>query len=693
MSPTRWIRSSSLLLAFALPGPGLTQSNPVIDPLYAAELAIEAITAAGQDGGNVSQMTWGPPGPMGATRLFVATSNNGIHRFDYSPTGNLTQRVQISPYLALGIAFHHSPAIQGAGGGVLYLSEFRGTNVAAILRRLTDANGDGAWGGVGDIDQALVDNIPLGSIPYGHHMNQIQIQGDQLFVGIGVGSDLGDNENAYTGSLCWIEDLRLLDHDTTTDNLAGFPIVDFLTDPIPFTSNARDRLRVHSTGTRNPFGLAFDGDEQLWVTVNQIDVPRPGTGETSVPQDQLVRAFSKADYAFQDGLLVAHQNSVHDWRSDPVVLAAGFFAPQNRAISLTLDLPDSSYQAANPAAGGNPPHGLGPHSSADGFDFYAGNALPLSWHKDAFIARQSEQIAPPLGPYEDLVAVDLDTGEVRRVASGFLAPLDVLADAAGNLLIGEVSGSSSTRIYRVKPATAFAPTHGFSWAYPISGRWSDRSFWDCDLNGDGTIDSQLPSQDRKVPHAWGTARYCVTVSQPGMQVIEVDQPVVIETLTMAEALLMHPNQGLTVQNELQLLPGSHLAGSGHLTGRIINQGTVTPGRDHGDTGYLQISGRYIQAGKFRCDVAGRSPSQHDRLDIAGRVELGGTLEVVLTAGYVPSPDKPLDLVVADRLVNRGVQWIAPPVVTLYLTERADGREVVRLAALPVQDLPRQQAPP
>ena len=660
--------------------------GPEIVPPFLGELAIETISAPGGIDGAVTQMAWGPPGPAGVERLFVATLNAGILRFDYNPSGVLTNRQEVAPDLALGIAFDQVPALQGQGGAVLYFSRWAGaTN--AVLTRLTDTNGDGLWGASGDVRQDLVNDIPLGSNPYGHHMNQIQILGDSLFVGIGVGSDLGDNENAFTGTLCWIENLRLLDGNAATPNLASLAITNFDTDPTPFTSTAANKLRVHSSGVRNAFGLAIDGDEHLWLTVNQIDVPRPGTGETTVPQDQLFRAFEKADYAYRDGLGFPQRNAVHDFRTDPAVLAAGFFDPQKQARSLTADLPDPDYQAAAPGASSGLPHGLGPHSSADGFDFCDGNAFALRWHKDAFVARQSEQIAAPLGPFEDLATVDLDTGEVLRVAKGFTACLDVLADSQGHLLVGEVGFGRG--IYRVRPKTPVAGAHPFAWALAEDGNWWERRNWNVDENGDGLIDPVQSNRRRKVPHAWGNLRYDVTIDVEDPLTVTLDRDAVIEKLTLANRLFVDAVATLTVADDLTMERGAVLAGHGRIAGDL-NQlgGSIKPGGcavvpfntklavPCKPVGTLRIDGDARLLGELSIDLARPTAGAYDRVEVAGDVVLRGSLSVDLLNGFQPKKGQAFDILVGRTIDDRGFRTTRP--WTAAVARLPGGRQALRV---------------
>ena len=267
---------------------------PVENPAVANQFEIELIS--GGTTAPFTQLAFHPDG-----RLYAATFGSGILRFDYDPDGPLTNQLQASAFNSLGVAFHDSPV----HGLCMYLST-RSGNFGEI-RRLTDDDADGQWGEAGETSVAIVDSIPVGL----HQIDQIQIRGDALYVGIGNRTDEGTDEASYSGTISWIQDL---DAVASTTNAAGFDGVDFFTDPIPYTSTAPNKLIVHSGTTRNPFGLAFDGDGNLWMTNNQNDF-------APVMQDELFLAFEKADFGF------AAMNSQVDWRTRPGDARGGLLCP------------------------------------------------------------------------------------------------------------------------------------------------------------------------------------------------------------------------------------------------------------------------------------------------------------------------------------------------------------------------------
>jgi glucose/arabinose dehydrogenase len=458
-------RASPLLAAIAtlavLPAHA---AGPHVADAYQAQLAIELV---GTVSGSPTQMSFGPDG-----RLYVMTADQGPIGFSYdAATATLSAPVRAAPGIhGLGIAFH---------GSHMYLSSVDGS-----IHKLSDPNGNGVWGEPGELDVAIVTGIPQGD----HNTDQLQVIDNALYVGIGrrtinghsgawtgqviddfggkgfalggIGRTWGDS--AYGGTVAWIQDLRAV-VDTPASANAWNTEPPTLTQALvqrdtgPFTLKGAGRLVVHSAGTRNPFGLCVDAHHNLYFTNNFNRTVTLGDGEAGFGlrgdkldsdfsrdvQDQFFKAVAGADYGYTDV----------NWRGVNPMLKPGS-DNYHRVTSTTFDnlFNRGPYVLHNPAA----PDGLGPSSSADGCAFWSANGLPAALQANAFIARFNGTITEAAGgagaslTYADLVAVDVTTGKVRQVVSGFSHPLAVLVDPSGRLLVADYG---SRLIYAVS-ATA-----------------------------------------------------------------------------------------------------------------------------------------------------------------------------------------------------------------------------------------------
>jgi len=108
-----------------------------------------------------------------------------------------------------------------------------------------------------------------------------------------------------------------------------------------------------------------------------------------------------------------------------------------------------------------------------------------------------------------------------------------------------------------------------------------------------------------------------------------------------ETTLEIPESGmLNVTEGLNLATNGKLAGKGTLVGEVINAGATSPGAS---TGVLAIDGDYFQeaSGRLTIEIGGNDNSsptlkQFDQLLVFGHADLGGTLDVSLVNGFVPS---------------------------------------------------------
>ena len=382
--------------------------------------------------------------PSNNNRVFASTFSSGIWSFDYDPNaasilsnGNRIVPASSGINGSLGIALHQDAVL----GTVLYTAPsvpFIGAMGISNLEtqsivRLTDTNGDGTWGGTGDLNQTIVDNI---SVNQQHQVNQLKVQGNQLFAGIGSKTQFGGvnipdpGEAAYNGTVSFINDLTQLDSSDTGTNQAGFTISDLTgdgqvddfdvrADNQAFTSTEDNKLRIFSTGFRNNYGIAFSPDGELFVAENEQS-----------EEDNLSQSFFQADHGF------AKENDVvGDWKVDgdqdpnlaidpsAAAIAAGFFDPNNNVDPFSL---------------------LGTNTSANGFDFLT-NTVDSSLEGDILITR----LRPPANPSEplftdgDIVHVDSLTGDQTIVlnSDGTDGILDIQRDPFGNFLFSTSSGT------------------------------------------------------------------------------------------------------------------------------------------------------------------------------------------------------------------------------------------------------------
>lgn len=398
------------------------------------ETEFSAIHNLGATAGRITQMAFAPGDNQ---HLYVATYGQGILRFDYDPftlSPSISNGVQVVPSSitniggvngSLGLAFHQDPVL----GTVMYVAPavpFVGGGGEDTLRaqhivRLTDSDSNGTWGSAGDVNQAIVDNLEVTEL---HEINQMQVRGNSLYVGVGSrtqnggittpwqGDQSDPGETAYTGAVNFIEDLTLLSDDTATPNIAGFSIANHKTDTQSLTSTDPGKLRVYSTGLRNVYGLRMSPEGELWLTFNQNESPQ-------LP-DEMHQTFYQADHGFEK-----RNDLVGDWKG-------GVSAESQIAI-------DEGYFQQHVE-----PHALlGNNAATGGFDFITESATRAG---DMVVSRWARN---------DVVLVDRETGDVQTLATGISRPLEVLRDPLGNLLVGENVGAG--RILRIDVVKGSTP--------------------------------------------------------------------------------------------------------------------------------------------------------------------------------------------------------------------------------------------
>jgi glucose/arabinose dehydrogenase len=441
-------------------------SEPAITAAHTGDLAITRISGRFLSDptaiSKATQMVFGPDG-----RLYVVIDGGTVKSFQYLPSGPLADPRTAADIAseapggtALGIAFH---------GGNMYVTQqtkyvYPGPAVGCIWR-LGDSNGNGIYGETGETRIKIVSGITNVS----HHIDQLQVLGDRLFVSIGSRTSDGisdsnkssagspvtvDGETAWTANVCSIDDLNLV---PDSENAAGFTDAEVVAGA-PFTSLDPGKLRVWASGLRNPFGIALDPLGRLWATNNYKNPAPNDKYDADMTDDRHDQLFLLPQYAD-----AGYPNA--KWRDNTIAMSAGFFLPERAVRSVT---PDNVIY--NPDLPGEL-KGLGPHCSADGFAWYGASRFPAAYRNKLFITRLVPKATPvndgvtpaPGKPafinYADVVMVDPDTGSVQVIAKGFGTPIDAIEDQDGNLLVCDYTffGFPPTIVPGIHRISAIAP--------------------------------------------------------------------------------------------------------------------------------------------------------------------------------------------------------------------------------------------
>ncbi|HWO94220.1 MAG TPA: PQQ-dependent sugar dehydrogenase [Dehalococcoidia bacterium] len=224
---------------------------------------------------------------------------------------------------------------------------------------ITDDDGDG--------DADSIDDI-VTDLPNGRHQNNNIVLGrdERLYFGNGSTCNLCDDESEMSGAILSVK------------------------------PNGDD-LRVFATGLRNPYGIIFSADGNLYVTDNGPDPP-----DIQGAPDELNRIVEGDDYGWPD--CIGGQE-----------LEAGACEESTPPLAL-----------------------LQQRSSSDGLATYDAEDFPEEYRHAAFIAQwgpTSEDI--DAGRRVVYVQVREEVPQERVFATGFDRPIDVAADLEGRLYVAD----------------------------------------------------------------------------------------------------------------------------------------------------------------------------------------------------------------------------------------------------------------
>ncbi len=312
----------------------------------------------------------GDPNHVYASRFHYSGLPSGrVTRYDYAPSGELSNPVDVATGLgaALGVAFH--------GNEMFVATTDLATSTGGIIR--LQEQGGGLYGNPVE----FVNNIPTGL----HQVDQLQIQGDSLYVGVGTRTNLATDETPYNGTVSWIADLSQADYSAAGANNLALASVISSTDP--------GKLRVFASGFRNPFGVRVDALGQVQVTDNGADVP-------DRTADLLYLGLQQGDQ--------------------------GIFPPPGTGATVS------------------PLTTLGFSTAATGFDRLDFGPSQGKILVNLFTDEETGTV-PPLTGHE-VIAVDPITGALSTFIPNFGSPLDMLHDPYGRILINDY-GPTSYNLY------------------------------------------------------------------------------------------------------------------------------------------------------------------------------------------------------------------------------------------------------
>jgi len=293
--------------------------------------------------------------------------------------------------------------------GIVFVGDDLFVSQRGRVTQITDSDGDG----LGDVQEDIVENLPVGGDLHQNVQNNNIVLGPDgfLYVSIGIDFESGaapdeeaSGEHAGAGGDSGSEGSVGLDDESvglgTPDERSGTVI--------RFRPDGREE-EIYAVGFNNPLGLAFDREGNLFATDNAPHIPNG--------PDELNHVVLGADYGYPN-----RRGDLNESGTVPVVAE--------------LDV-----------------------AAASGLAFYYGDMFPTEFIGAAFIA-QWGQATGDVPNTNRVVQTSLEIvdghfrGAVRPFASGFEHPIKTLVGPDGSLYVADWGSldpedEGSGEIYRI----------------------------------------------------------------------------------------------------------------------------------------------------------------------------------------------------------------------------------------------------
>lgn len=289
-----------------------------------------------------TRLAWGPDG-----RLYIAQQTGEIMAITLKDGQEIgREQVAEAKLNVLGITLQEDK---------LWVSD---PGVIALYTRTADGKYEGR--------QEIVTGIP-----HGRHQNDGFAWGPdgKLYFGVGSKEDAGPEDHP------WSATIMRMNPDGT-------------------------ELEVFAKGLRNPYGIGFAPDGNLWVTDNGVDEP--------ATSDELNLVVQGGDYGYP---------TVHE-------------------------MPPAGSPTKAPTAL------FGDHNSTNGLAIYTGTQFPAPYRGGIFVSQWGSSFDETTGRAIGFVDVsDPAHGKVSLFASGFERPLDVSMGPEGDLWLADFTKGTIYRIW------------------------------------------------------------------------------------------------------------------------------------------------------------------------------------------------------------------------------------------------------